>query len=120
MPPQFRPLGQSSRQARKREIDLKRGSARDRGYSAAWDKASARHLLDHPLCRYCELVGEVKAAELTDHFYPHRGDRVLFWNQTYWVSSCQTCHNGFKQRIERKGRAALDSLAERLGLPRLS
>lgn len=125
MPPTFRPAGNLSRQETNRQADRRRGSARERGYDAAWDKASAGHLRHHPLCRYCDLVEEVKAADLTDHFYPHRGDRVLFWNKTYWVSSCSDCHNGFKQRVERKGRAALDDLAIRLGLqplppPRLS
>lgn len=119
MPPTFRPAGNLSRRDANRMSDKRRGSARERGYDGAWDKASAGHRRSHPLCRYCELVDEVKAADLTDHLYPHRGDRVLFWNRTYWVSACDDCHNGFKQRIERKGRAALDALAVRLGLPPL-
>jgi cytochrome c553 len=41
----------------------------------------------------------------------------LFWNTLYWVSCCTTCHNTLKARIERKGKPALDRLAERLGLP---
>lgn len=117
MPPTFRPAGTLTRQAARREQDQRRGSARERGYSAAWDKASAGHLRSHPLCRYCELAGEVAAATLTDHLYPHRGDQALFWNRTYWVSCCKPCHDGFKQRVERKGRLALDQLAARLDLP---
>lgn len=116
MPPTFRPAGNLSRVEANRTYDARRGSARARGYSAAWDKASAGHLLGSPLCRYCELVDEVRAADLTDHLYPHRGNRVVFWNRTYWVSSCTDCHNGFKQRVERRGLLALDELARRLGI----
>lgn len=116
MPPTFRPAGNLSRHEANKTYDARRGSARDRGYDSRWDAASRGHRVHDPLCRYCALVGEVKAADLTDHLYPHRGDRVLFWNRTYWVSSCNDCHNGFKQRVERRGRMALDDLARRLGL----
>ena len=119
MPPTHRPAGNLSRQDSNRQADRRRGSARERGYNAAWDRASRGHRARHPLCQYCALVDEVKAADLTDHLYPHRGDHVVFWNKTYWVSSCDDCHNGFKQRVERKGRAAIDQLAVRLGLPPL-
>jgi len=119
MPPTHRPAGDLSRREANRTHDARRGSARERGYTAAWDKASRGHLARHPLCLYCALVDEVKAADLTDHLYPHRGDQGVFWNKTYWVSCCTDCHNGFKQRVERKGRAALDALAIRLGLPTL-
>lgn len=119
MPARFRPAGQPTRQTQNREADHRRGSARERGYSAKWDAASAGHLRNNPLCRYCALAEEVEPATLTDHLYPHRGDQALFWNPTYWISCCKPCHDGFKQRIERKGRFALDDLAARLGLPPL-
>lgn len=119
MPPTHRPAGDLSRREANRSYDKRRGSARSRGYTAAWDKASSGHLKRSPLCRYCALVEEVRSADLTDHLYPHRGDRDLFWNRTYWVSACNDCHNGFKQRVERRGRLALDDLARRLGLPTL-
>ena len=116
MPPTFRPAGNLSRQEANRTYDQRRGSSRARGYNSAWDKASRGHRAKHPLCRYCALVGEVKAADLTDHLYPHRGDQAVFWNSAYWVSACNDCHNGFKQRVERKGRAVIDALAIRLDL----
>lgn len=119
MPRRFRPSGQPTRQTQNRAADYRRGSARERGYSAAWDKASAGHIGNNPLCRYCALADEVAPATLTDHLYPHRGDRDLFWNRTYWIASCKPCHDGFKQRVERQGRFALDDLAVRLGLPPL-
>lgn len=113
----FRPRGQQARDEQKRDADRRRGSACERGYTSRWDKASAGHIRNDPLCRYCALAGEVKAAELTDHLYPHKRDQAVFWNRTYWISSCFDCHNGFKQRVERRGRHAIDALAHRLGLP---
>ncbi|MGQ2989507.1 MAG: hypothetical protein ACT6RD_03400 [Brevundimonas sp.] len=115
----FRPAAQQSRQQQNREADQRRGSARERGYSRAWDLASKGHVRNDPLCRYCLLIGEYRAATLTDHLYPHRRFEGVFWIKTYWISSCDDCHVGFKQRIERKGKAALDALAIRLGLPPL-
>lgn len=116
MPGRFRPAGRVDRAASNKAADDRRGSARERGYTSRWDKASAGHLSHHPLCRYCELAGEVEPATLTDHLYPHRGDQAVFWNRTYWISSCKPCHDGWKQRLERKSRMALDDLAVRLGL----
>lgn len=119
MPPTFRPPQRQSRADQNREADRRRGSARERGYDSKWDKSAKGHLDRSPLCRYCELAGDTVAATLVDHLYPHRGDRGLFWLKTLWVSCCKPCHDGFKQRIERKGMIALDDLARRLGLPTL-
>jgi 5-methylcytosine-specific restriction protein A len=67
---------------------------------------------------YCQLDGRLSPATLTDHLYPHRVFEGVFWISRWWVSSCGPCHNGFKQAIERRGRSAIDALADRLGLPR--
>ena len=118
MPAAFRPAGRSRADVAQ-EYEQARGSASQRLYGRAWRKASRAHLHASPLCRYCELDGRVTAASLVDHLYPHRGKRWLFWLRPYWVSSCAPCHSGFKQAVERKGKAALDALARRLGLPPL-
>lgn len=104
-----------------RASDQRRGSASSRGYSAAWQRASKSHLRRSPLCLYCETGAfdgrpRVTAATLVDHLYPHRGDQALFWTTRLWVSACATCHDGPKQACERRGQAALDELAGRLGL----
>lgn len=119
MPPTFRAPGRQDRAEQNREADRRRGSARARGYDSKWDKAARGHLDRCPLCRYCELTGDEVAATLVDHLYPQRTYPGVFWVKRWWVSSCDECHNGFKQRIERKGRLALDDLARRLGLPTL-
>jgi 5-methylcytosine-specific restriction protein A len=99
--------------------DRDRGSSSVRLYDAAWVKASKDHLCANPLCAYCALDGMVTAASLVDHFWPHRGDRALFWRREFWVSACASCHSGMKQAVERQGYAALDALAAQLHLPPL-
>lgn len=124
MPPTFRPRGQRTRRDQNREADARRGSARDRGYTTAWDKASKGHLRSHPLCVYCEK-GEfdeavVRAATLTDHLYPQRRFPGVFWKRDLWVSCCDDCHAA-KQGLERWATPAdIDALARRLGRPTLA
>jgi 5-methylcytosine-specific restriction enzyme A len=117
MPPTFRAPHAPSRAERRREQDHRRGSARERGYDARWSRASASHRARNPLCAYCELDGLIRPAELTDHLYPHRTYEGVFWIKHWWVSSCKGCHDGMKQAVERAGKAAIDALARRLGLP---
>src|SRR6185312_9490000 len=119
-PQVFRPHGVRGKAERNRAADARRGSAQSRGYTGAWAKASKAHLARHPLCAYCALEGRAEPATLTDHLYPHHGDRDLFWRSVWWVSACETCHSGFKQRLERQGLPALHRLADRLALPRLT
>jgi 5-methylcytosine-specific restriction protein A len=120
MPPAFRANGVRTRQETNQEADARRGSATSRGYTHRWSKARATWLKRHPLCGYCQLEGRVVAADLVDHLYPHRTFPDVFWLTAFWVSCCTSCHNTFKQAIERAGRLALDALAARLGLPSLS
>lgn len=119
MPPTLRASGQRSREERNREADQRRGSARKRGYTGKWDKAAKGHLDKNPLCAYCSMGEEVTPATLVDHLYPQRTYPGVFWVKVWWVSCCNDCHNHYKQRIERRGRMALDELARRLGLPTL-
>jgi len=104
-PPTFRPSHSPSRQQQNVEYDRRRGSARARGYTTDWDKASRLFLEENPLCGYCDLEGLTVAAVLVDHLYPQQ------------VSSCTGCHSGMKQSIEHQGKPALDELARRLGRP---
>ncbi|WP_323034117.1 HNH endonuclease [Pararhodobacter sp.] len=116
-PKLFRPGHARDRTEQNREYDARRGSARSRGYTSAWDKAARAYLAAHPLCAYCGLVDQVAAAECVDHLYPQRVYPETFWRSEWWVPSCHACHNGYKQGVERKGLAALDALAVRLGRP---
>jgi 5-methylcytosine-specific restriction enzyme A len=117
MPPTFRAYDKAEVQRRAKEADRRRGSARARGYSAAWDKASKGYLRSHPTCEYHALEGLVCAAEAVDHLFPHKQDTEVFWFKPWWVATCHDFHNRDKQAIERQGPAALIALARRLGRP---
>ena len=97
-------------------------SSTKRGYGYAWQKARLGHLRSHPFCVYClrdPLYAAIRdmapstailhcadvglaapMASVVDHIEPHRGDQVLFWNQSNWQSLCSTHHSADKQREE--------------------
>lgn len=83
--------------ARKARHDQRRPSARARGYNHEWRKARAEYLVAHPHCRKCG-----KPATVLDHIKPHRGDQRLFWLRANWQPLCKPCHDGDKQREERR------------------
>lgn len=112
MPRSFKP----QRAASPKDYTRDREAETHRLYGQAWRKARIEHLAASPLCRYCELEGRLSAADTVDHLYPHGGDVVVFWQRRFWVSCCRSCHDGFKQTVERAGKAALAALARRLGL----
>lgn len=119
-PTSFHPRG--PRHERQKATDLARGSARERGYTTEWDKASRLHLQRFPFCEYCERgafgdASDAEPATLVDHLYPHKGDRLIFWATRWWVSCCTACHSGPKQALERQSPTLLDNLARLLGRP---
>ena len=77
----------------------KRQSAAKRGYGRSWQKASKAFLMAHPLCAECDRQGTTGAATLVDHVIPHKGNQVLFWDESNWQSLCKRCHDR-KTRIE--------------------
>jgi hypothetical protein len=90
-----------------------RGSARQRGYTARWDRASKGFLAAHPLCCGCVAAGFVVAATLTDHIVPHRGAAALFWDRDNWQPSCTWHHSAVKQALEERwvaGQLSADAL----------
>lgn len=72
---------------------MPRETAAQRGYDSRWQKARAGYLRSHPLCVHCERRGRVVAANEVDHVVPHKGDMVLFWDNTNWQSLCKPCHS---------------------------
>lgn len=82
---------------RKARHDQNRPSARERGYTTAWQKARAAFLKLHPFCEKCG--GE---ATIVDHIIPHRGDQARFWDRHNWQPLCTPCHSSAKQREERR------------------
>ena len=74
-------------------------SANSRGYGTAWNRARKRYLETHPLCVECLKAGRYVKATDVDHIKPHRGDSVLFWDQSNWQSLCHR-HHSIKTRNE--------------------
>lgn len=70
-----------------------RAGSVERGYGKRWQKARAGYLEKHPLCAECLKKGRYVKAEVVDHIQPHRGDPVLFWNESNWQSLCKKCHD---------------------------
>jgi 5-methylcytosine-specific restriction endonuclease McrA len=85
----------------RRDYELARGSARQRGYTSKWDKASKRFLQDNPVCPACGAAGFLEASRVTDHIIPHRGDQRLFWDPKNWQPCCRWHHDVVKQQLER-------------------
>lgn len=88
----------------KRRPGPARPSSNERGYGYRWQKYSAARLRRHPLCEGLKLVpdgpvainthpGILRAAKVTDHILPHKGDQVLFWSEWNHQSGCDDCHN---------------------------
>jgi 5-methylcytosine-specific restriction enzyme A len=83
----------SHRRARSQAVDRRRGTARQRGYSARWARYSRMFLATHPLCVRCEAEGRVTASQVTDHVVPHRGDAAKFWDPNNLAALCKPCHD---------------------------
>jgi 5-methylcytosine-specific restriction protein A len=112
-PQVFRAHGQRSTAEVKQAAEANRGSARERGYGARWDRASAGFKLKHPLCAGCEAIGRVVPTVVTDHVEPHKGDQSKFWNARAWQPACRWHHDVIKQILERRyaaGEIGLDDL----------
>ncbi|MBX9911188.1 MAG: HNH endonuclease [Beijerinckiaceae bacterium] len=84
---------------------MTRPTARERGYTTAWDKARAGHLRSHPHCVMCAKTGRTTPATHVDHVKPHRGDQAAFWDRANWQSLCASHHSSAKQRDDNAGRS---------------
>jgi len=102
-PPVHRPPGWRSAAEVRRELDRQRPSAARRGYGPRWRRARAAFLALHPLCASCQAEGRLAAATVVDHVVPHRGDPVLFWEESNWQSQCKLCHDAKTAREGRWG-----------------
>ncbi|KAB2730721.1 HNH endonuclease [Brucella intermedia] len=101
-PKSFRPSHLGTVQQSQRDYEARRGSARERGYTARWDRAAAAFKRDNPLCIGCEAVDRVELASVVDHIIPHKGDDALFWDQANWQPCCTKHHDIVKQYLERQ------------------
>jgi 5-methylcytosine-specific restriction protein A len=104
-PPRHTPAGHRTREQYRRDLDRQRGTPAQRGYDAAWFKASKAFLAAHPWCVCCG-----KPATVVDHIRPHRGDRALFWDRTNWQPMTKPCHDRKTATVDRSaGRGSLQT-----------
>ena|GEM_PF-288052 len=68
--------------------------------TAAWKRARAAQLSEHPLCRMHLELGRTVPATVADHIRPHKGDVELFFGRGNLQSLCKTCHDSHKQAQE--------------------
>ena len=73
--------------------DRLRGGAQARGYDKRWRRARAFFLKRHPLCAECQRQNQLTPATVVDHIIPHRGDKLLFWDEANWQPLCKACHD---------------------------
>jgi hypothetical protein len=102
MPTVFRPANLPTRDANRKQYDVKRAATYAwRGWykTKRWYAQRARQLRDHPVCVMCEADGFDVAATVCDHVERHGGDEVKFWSGPF-QSLCATHHNRDKQRAE--------------------
>lgn len=101
-PSVFRSRQQPAAAEAERAYDSRRGSARARGYTAAWDRAAAAFKREQPLCLGCLAIGRVEPTAVVDHSRPHKGDQLIFWDRSRWQPACQWHHDVVKQILEQR------------------
>ncbi|SRR5579871_802906 len=70
--------------------------------TAAWQRLRVRVFVrDGYQCQLPEC-GKVIANPVADHRIPHRGDRVLFFDDDNVQTLCKPCHDSAKQAAERR------------------
>lgn len=107
LPPRFRTpvLAPTAIAAQKiAKVGRFRGSPRDRGYDAEWDRLSLEFRQRHPFCIFCEQRGIDTLTDLVDHIIPvvDRPDLRHSWENL--CSLCKRCH-GRKFQLEVYARA---------------
>lgn len=77
-------------QERRARHEATRPSARQRGYTRDWEKASKRFLArpENALC----ACGCGREADMVDHRIAHKGDQRLFWAETNWQPFNSICN----------------------------
>ena len=65
--------------------------------TALWERMRQTQLRSEPLCRYCGQIGDITPATVVDHIKPHKGQRVLAFDQDNLQSLCKPCHDKWAQ-----------------------
>jgi 5-methylcytosine-specific restriction endonuclease McrA len=68
-----------------------------------WKKLRRLFLSSHPWCEFHKAKGQLVPARIVDHKTPHKGNEVIFWDESEWQALCKPCHDSTKQRLEKSG-----------------
>ena len=82
-----------SERERKRQIDKRRGTAKERGYDAQWRRVRLQKLSQHPLCEMHFERGKIVAATVVDHIISIEERPDLRLEMTNLRSLCKGCHD---------------------------
>lgn len=100
---QLKPRLQTAKEPRPERVHVGFRNEYQKMYGHDWRKARSRFLQANPLCTYCEnRFNRVTAATVVDHIIPHKGDKVLFWDEQNWQPLCKHCHDSIKAKEEIK------------------
>lgn len=78
-----------------RDIDQRRGTATERGYSARWGRFRSAVLAERPLCEVCPA-----AAQEVHHSPPVDGpDDPRFFDPEAVVALCKSCHSAVTMKM---------------------
>lgn len=83
--------------------DQKRGTARQRGYSKAWERLRYRKLLKNPLCETCfKTKNLLTPASEVHHINPVRKTGKTLVPLSQLKSLCHSCHQKEEAQLKRK------------------
>lgn len=105
-PPRFKPFSAplATTVQKQQRTGRHRGSPRDRGYDAHWDRLSLMFRRAHPFCLWCELAGRDTLTALVDHVLPVQDFPGLRYSWKNLEALCVPCH-GLKATMEIYARA---------------
>lgn len=69
-------------------------------YDYRWKKCRKAFLREHCLCTDCEEAGKCTPATEVHHQVAHRGNLLIFWDESRWMALCRSCHSRRTSRGE--------------------
>lgn len=80
--------------------DERRGSYRDRGYNAKWDRVREQYINAHPMCERCLEENRVTMAAIVHHIVPLVDGGALL-DEANMMAVCTRCHGAIHAELDR-------------------
>jgi 5-methylcytosine-specific restriction protein A len=104
------PIAPKTLRTRRAKQVERRPNSHQRGYTPAWERASAAWLkqqfsMGNVRCAMCGKVMDRERKDIVvDHIIDHKGNDDLFWNENNWQMLCRKpCHSRKTARENRFG-----------------